>query len=43
VESKKYNELLNIMRKKQTYRYSVHTGGYWWGREYGRGNPEAGD
>ena len=28
MEFKKYSELVNIMRKKQAYRYSDQTGGY---------------
>ena len=30
VESKKYNKLLNITKKKQTRRYGDQTNGYHW-------------
>ena len=31
VESKKYNKLVNITKKKQTYRSIEQTNGYHWG------------
>ena len=31
MESKKYNKLVNISKKKQTYRYGEQTSGYQWG------------
>ena len=31
VESKKYNKLVNIKRKKQTHRHREPTNGYQWG------------
>ena len=31
VESKKYNKLVNIAKKKQTHRYREQTSGYQWG------------
>ena len=32
VESKNYNKLMNITKKKQTHRYREQTSGYqWWG------------
>ena len=30
VESKKYNKLMNITKKKQTHRYGDQTNGYHW-------------
>ena len=38
VESKKYNKLVNITKKKQTYRYGAQINGYQWGegREKGQ-------
>ena len=30
MESKKYNKLVNITKKKQTYRYRKQTSGYQW-------------
>ena len=35
MESKKYNKLVNITKKKQTHRYREQTSGYRWGE--GRG------
>ena len=35
MESKKYNKLVNITKKKQTHGYREQTSSYWWG---GRGN-----
>ena len=32
MESKKYNKLVNITKKKQTHRYSEQTSDYQWGR-----------
>ena len=31
MESKKYNKLVNITKKKQTHRYREQTSGYEWG------------
>ena len=31
MESKKYNKLVNITKKKQTQRYRKQTSGYQWG------------
>ena len=31
MESKKYNELVNITKKKQTHRFGEQTSGYQWG------------
>ena len=36
VESKKYNKLVNITKKKQTHRYREQASGYQWGG--GRGS-----
>ena len=36
MESKKYNKLVNITKKKQTHRYKEQTSGYQWGG--GKGN-----
>ena len=38
VESKKYNKLVNITKKKQTHRYREQTSGYPSGKGRGRGN-----
>ena len=35
MDSKKYNKLVNITKKKQTHRYREQTSGYQWGE--GRG------
>ena len=44
VESKKYNKLVNITKKKQTHRYREQTGGYQMGDgRWGRGNIGVGD
>ena len=40
VESKKYNKLVNITKKKQSHRYREQTSGYQWGG--GTGNIEWG-
>ena len=37
VEPKKYNKLVNITKKKQTYRYREQTSGYQWGEGKGVG------
>ena len=37
MESKKYNKLVNITKKKQTHRYREQTGGYQWGEGRGEG------
>ena len=37
VESKKYNKLVNITKKKQTHRYREQTSGYQWGERSGEG------
>ena len=31
MESKKYNKLVNIIKKKETHRYREQTNGYQWG------------
>ena len=36
MESKKYDKLVNITKKKQTYRYREQTSGYHWGEERGK-------
>ena len=36
VESKKYNKLVNITKKKQTHRYREQTGGYQRGKGMGK-------
>ena len=36
-ESKKYNKLVNITKKKQTNRYRELTRGYQWGKREGEG------
>ena len=41
VESKKYNELVNKTKKKQTHRYGEQTSGYQWGE--GRENIGVGE
>ena len=33
MESKKYNKLVNITKKRQTHRYREQTSGYQWGGE----------
>ena len=33
MDSKKYNKLVNIIKKKHTYRYREPTRGYQWGEE----------
>ena len=35
VESKKYNELVNITKKKQIHKYRVQISGYQWGEVRG--------
>ena len=37
MESKKYNKLVNITKKKQTQRYRKQTSGYQWGERSGEG------
>ena len=37
VESKKYNKLVNITKKKQTHRYREQTSSYQWGEGNGGG------
>ena len=37
IESKKYNKLMNIAKKKQTHRHREQTSGYQWGQHGGRG------
>ena len=37
MESKKYNKLVNITKKKQTHRYRGQTSGYQWGEGRGEG------
>ena len=34
MESKKYNELVHIMKKKQTHRHREPTSGYQWGERW---------
>ena len=43
MESKEYNKLVNITKKKQTLRYREQTSGYQWEEGSGRGNIVAGD
>ena len=43
VESKKYNKLVNITKKKQTHRRREQTSGYQWGEGRGRRNLGVGD
>ena len=40
VESKKYNKLVNITKKKQTHRYRGQISGHQWVEERGRGKME---
>ena len=37
VESKKYNKVVKITKKKQTHRYREQTSGYQWGKGRGEG------
>ena len=37
MESKKYNKLVNITKKKQTHRHREQTSGYQWGEGRGEG------
>ena len=37
MDSKKYNKLINITKKKQTHRYREQTSGYQWGEGSGEG------
>ena len=37
MESKKYNKLVNIAKKKQTHKYREQTSGYQWGEGRGEG------
>ena len=37
MESKEYNKLVNIAKKKQTHRYRKQTSGYQWGEGKGKG------
>ena len=43
VESKKYNKLVNIMRKKQTHRYEEQTSGYQRGERSREGQYQRGE
>ena len=43
MESKDYNKLVTITKKKQMLRYREQTSGYQWEEESGRGNIVAGD
>ena len=43
VESKKYNKLVNITKKKQTHRYREQTSGYQWGEGREEGKHMAGE
>ena len=43
MESKKYNKLVNITKKKQTHRYREQTNGYQGKREVGKDNIGVGD
>ena len=43
MESKKYNKLVNITKKKQTHRYREQTSGYQWEKEEGRAKRGVGD
>ena len=38
MESKKYNKLVNITKKKQTHRHREQTSGYHWRQGWGRRN-----
>ena len=40
---KKYNNLVNRTKKKQTHRYQEQTSGYQWGEGRGRGKIGSGD
>ena len=42
MESKNYNKVVNITKKKQTHRYREQTSGYQWG-EWERGNIGVGE
>ena len=42
-ESKKYNKLVNIIKKKQTQRYGEQDSSYQWEEGRGRSNIEVGD
>ena len=37
MEAKNYNKLVNITKKKHTYRYREQTSGYLWGKGKGEG------
>ena len=43
MEYKKYNKLVNVTKKKQTYRYREQTSGYQWGEGRVRGKTGVGD
>ena len=43
MESKKYNKLVNITKKKQTHRYREQTSGYQWGEGREEGKHMAGE
>ena len=43
MESKDYNKLVTITKKKQMLRYREQTSGYQWEEESGRGTIVAGD
>ena len=43
MESKTYNKLVNITKKKQTHRYREQTSGDQWGEGRGRGKIGVGD
>ena len=43
VESKRYNKLVNITKKKQAHRRRKQTSGYQWGKGRGKGNIGVGD
>ena len=41
--SKKYNKLVNKIKKKETHRYREQTSGYYWGEGSGEGQYRVGD
>jgi len=43
LESKRYNKLVNIIKKKQTHRYREQTNSYQWGEGKVRDNIGEGD
>ena len=43
MESKKYNKLMNITKRKQTHRCREQPSGYQWGEGRGRGKKDVGE